>query len=584
MTAVLPEESPDITNYWQYFQLHRDPFAMHTDKALVFIPNQWEEILDLLQYISHYKNQLMVVTGDNGAGKTTLLELLLSQMGETVHLGRIHAETSFDVSRLIEWVGDVFNVPWHPEQTLEQMLDEELTALQQKDRPCLLVIDNAHLLPFETLEALLYLIGQQSEHQMNCHVLLLAEPGLLQTLQRLLEPEEENLLHMIQLTPLTIDETSLYLGHRLAVAGWQEDFPLTDEIITRIYRLSEGNPVRINRIARRALLDMLTQDRQDKTGSFFKRYANKLIGCGVLLVVLIMGASWLVHNAQTPKLPATISLNGQALNPEVAADGSIPLPLPQALKSPVSAPSSAAVDASSTVPVTTMPSANTKEVLPVVAPIILSDKGVQEPTPAIMPTPVSPALAVTPLPAMKAPAVTESVAAPVKALAAPSAVATTVSTTAIDDAVATSMPSAATSPKTPLVKEPSVIATAKVVSADKTIKVETISKVAKSEAVVKSAKPQAIDAYGLELLNITSLRELSVLLKQCPGLKAHLTIIHGKVKSIHVFYGHYPTLKAASKALATLPSDLTTQKLWPAQMSTKVAKVKKSVLAVKEAN
>lgn len=575
MAPQPPEDGPDITNYWQYFHLHRDPFAMSADKDLYFVPTKWEEILDLLQYISHYKNQLMLVTGDNGAGKSTLAELLVSQIAETMHVGRITAENSFDVSRLIELMSDCFQVPWKPEQPLEQMLDEELTALQQKDRPSLLVIDNAHLLPFETLEALLYLVGQQTEHQMNFHVVLLAEPSLLQTFQRLIEPDEEGLLHSLQLDALNMDETSLYLGHRLAVSGWQEDFPLTDEIITRIYRLSEGNPARINRIARRALLDMLTQDKQDKKPGFLQRYGNKFIGSGVVLIVLILGATWLLRNTPAPAVPeeagATISLNGQALSaPEKPAsvdgtDSQVALPLPPALKTDA-ATAKPSTDATSSTPDTASAPVTTPSV-PATAPVVSTAPAAPAVTTPATTSSTSAPVAAVPQPIMLT-AKGVKTAEPVAAKPAPTpAPATNDAAMMNDAAIATETAVKATPANAP---EPTVKpATTIEVSDEKMVAAAKDSTAVMKTPVTKSTKTkEAKGAYGLELLGVTSSAQVNELLKHHPELKGKLKVIHVKSGQVKVFYGRYATLNAASQALTKVPSDLADAKLWPNKMPT----------------
>lgn len=594
-TMTSQADGPDITNYWQYFNLQRDPFTMNADAELYFVPAKWEEILDLLQYISHYKNQLMLVTGENGAGKTTLADLLVKQMGDGMTISRLSAEANFDVSRLIEWISDAFCVAWQVGQPLEQMLDEELNALQLKDKPCLLVIDNAHLLPVETLEALLYLLGQQSEHQMHLHVLLLADPSLEQTFQRLLEPSEEYLLHTLVLESLDIDETSQYLGHRLSVSGLQEDFPLTDEMITRIYRLSEGNPSRINRIARRALLDMLSQDQQTEKRGFMQRYLNKLVGCVILLVVLIAGAAWLLHSAKlssTAKIESpSISVNGQALTDST----SVALPLPPALKS-ANAPSGASTDTSfsnansgaEVVPPPVTTSTSTTATTPTTAvssstaatPVSVGTM----PKPLMMPGPVVPPATVT---AAATPAAMAPMPKPIvmgsdqqTAIASQSATATApVVPTTVNQATndVTNSPAAPADDAVPAAIDASTIvpgkSLVKVESATKAkpvVKAEAVDAV-KEKAVVKKAetkgkvvvKATPSGAYGLELLSVTNQTALSHFNKQHPGVHAQLRVVHGAHGVLRVFYGRYPTMAAANQALTTLPAGLSEAKLWP---------------------
>lgn len=577
-------DGPDITNYWQYFNLQRDPFTMTADPELYFVPAKWEEVLDLLQYISHYKNQLMLVTGENGAGKTTLADLLVKQIGDGMTVSRVSAEASFDVSRLIEWISDAFCVAWQVGQPLEQMLDEELNALQLKDKPSFLVIDNAHQLPVESLEALLYLLGQQSEHQMHLHVLLLAEPSLEQTFQRLLEPSEEYLLHALVLESLDIDETSQYLGHRLSVSGLQEDFPLTDEMITRIYRLSEGNPSRINRIARRALLDMLSQDQQTEKRGFMQRYLNKVVGCIVLLVVLIAGAAWLTHNAQLSSSVKTdgpsISVNGQAVSD--SDKSSVALPLPPALKDPNAQTTANATStdsgfsntaATSNTPVVPPTAATSSTTAPgptdATTPPAASAAG-PEPRPMMMPGPVVPPAAATAASApMPKPIMVGSAQKPVVASTTTPTVAT------MPPADVTTSPAAPADEAVPTAVDASTIVPGKSLAVvepqTKALVKAKVTTEAKSKAAVKQTttkdkateKPVTSGAYALELLSITNSTALSHLTQQHPALRSQLRVVHGAHGSIRVFYGHYPTMAAANRALTTMPAGLADAKLWP---------------------
>lgn len=546
---VPSQDGPDITNYWRYFDLQRDPFAMNADAELYFVSPKWEEILDLLQYISHYKNQIMLVTGDSGAGKSTLAELLCTQIADTMEVSRLAAEASFDVSRLIEFISDAFNIAWQPNQPLEQMLDEQLSALQRKDRPCLLVIDSAHLLPVETLEALVYLIGQQSEHQMHLHVMLLAETSVTQTFERLLEPSEEYLLHALVLEPLVMDETAHYLGHRLSVAGLQEDFPLTDEMITRIYRLSEGNPARINRIARRALLDMLNQDKHTETRGFMHRYTNKFVGGALVLVVLVAVAGWLLHSAQSPSTTATpdttISLNGQALTVPADSSKSVNLPLPPVLK-----PSEAA-STTSTAPAVT-PSDSSTAATPTPPTVTTPAPAPAAPPAAVTtPAPAAPvAMAPTPKPVLigATPPSSDTVAE-----AASPAVSATDTVGGIESSTAAAVPVKTVAPKVEAV--PAAKAAAE-----------------KAPAPLKAeAKPLP---YGLELLGVTDQASLNALMKKQPALRSQLRIVSTGHGSIRVFYGHYASLAAASRALTKVPEALSTDKLWPNKVPTKAKHVK----------
>jgi DamX protein len=281
----------DITNYWQHYGLRQDPFAILADDSIYYSLARWEEYLDLLQYLCQYNNVLLVVTGVAGSGKTTLKNRYVAQVSNAMQVCELAADPGLNTARLVESLGDGFDLPWDTEETLEEQLNAQLSRLQESDRISLLVIDDAHLLPADTLRALITLVKQQSEERMQLHVLLYGEPHLQASLQRLMEAEDcENLIHTIALEPFTLEETESYIQHRLNTTGLIEQMPLTLQAIGRIYKLSEGVPGRINRIARRTLLNALARQQVAPRGNFFRARQFRLWG-GIMFLLLVVAVA-----------------------------------------------------------------------------------------------------------------------------------------------------------------------------------------------------------------------------------------------------------------------------------------------------
>lgn len=529
-------EGPDITNYWQYFNLDRDPFAMSHDESLTYLPSYWEEMLDLIQYLVHYKNQAVVVTGQNGIGKSILADLLLTQLGENVHAAKIAAEPNLNVIRLIEFLSDAFMVPWQPEQSIEQALDSQLQAFQQKEKNCLLLLDNAHLLPAETLEALLYLISQQSEHQMRFHVLLFGESALQQTLHRMLEPTEESLVHFLTLESLSLEETQQYLNHRLSASGWQNENPMSEEIVARVYRLSEGNPARINRIARRFLLDMLSEGEEEAGSSWLGRHLTKFLGACLIIAILGLLGVWIwrinsagssapSHTVGTAAAP-TISLNGQPLpamnqkNMETVA-----LSPPK----PVAAPTTPAAN----VPPVQQPIVPTQVMPSPAAALPVAEKNMLTKSAEKVPAAVAPAPAVVPplttdaVPVEQAPARLKKIAAPKPALSKP------------------------------VVKKP--------VSKTAAAPVKKVKSAAPAQVPSKSAVENTKAEYTLQLIGLSNHEALEkfIIDNNLQGKVRTMTVqSHGKTLTV-VLYGRYKTMRDAEQAIPNLPQALVNAGPWP---------------------
>jgi len=313
-------EGLETKKYWEHFGLSIDPFASEVDLSTYYALPRWEEHIDLLQYLCHYNNVLALVLGVSGIGKSLLMAQIVSQVADTMTVAAVQADPALDIQRLTEIFATGFGAPWQPELSFDQQLEEQLQAIQLQDRICLLLIDDAHLLPNETLAALLDMLHQQSEAQMRLHVILFGEPQLHDHLTHLCDDEDDSLLHVLVLEPLSFEETERYLVHRLQTAAWEEGLPFGQEALIRIYRLAEGIPARINRIARRMLFESLNRRYQSEESQvgFFEAYKTKILGA---VVVMLMGAltvfSVNLFSHKRPSHPKTVvAFQDQVLLPQ----------------------------------------------------------------------------------------------------------------------------------------------------------------------------------------------------------------------------------------------------------------------------
>jgi len=387
----------ETTPYWQAYGLHEDPFAMELDSRMYYASPHWEEYIDLLQYLCHYNNDLLVIAGVSGSGKSTLINEFIAQVDDTMRTCYTSGHAKLTPTVLLDILSDGFELSKPCADPLEEQLDTYLEDLQECDRTCVLAIDNAHTLPADTLRTLLYLVQQQSENHMRLHILLLGEPQVQMALLRIADAQgyERDQIHNLTLEPFSLDETKQYLKHRLTVAGLTGELPLSEETIKRIYKLSEGIPGRINRIVRRTLVNEMPQPELEESPSWFYIHRYKLCG-GAILAGLVITLGSLLNSAnqedglvaKKQELPTIAFQNESTAIPAVATTPATE-PTPAVTTTPVSQDSTQQAAPLQTAPMQTQaipPVQNTSVEPQTMAPAPTAIAPA-EPTPTVTPTP-----------------------------------------------------------------------------------------------------------------------------------------------------------------------------------------------------
>ncbi len=119
----------------------------------------------------------------------------------------------------------------------------------------MLLIDEAHAMPAESLEEIRLLSNLESKATKLLQIALFAQPELDERLAATdMRQLRERITQHFNLAPLKQADVAAYLEFRLRAAGYHGPNPFTDEAIRQITRISEGLSRRINIIADKALL------------------------------------------------------------------------------------------------------------------------------------------------------------------------------------------------------------------------------------------------------------------------------------------------------------------------------------------
>lgn len=243
--------------YLQHFGLNEPPFSLTPDPAFLFRSHAYQAALNTVVLAVDQGEGFVKVTGEVGTGKTMLgRELLALYEGRacTAYIPHPALDPRQMARALAAEIG-VASASRLGSVRLHETLQHRLLALARQQRPVVVVIDEAHALPTDTLEYLRLLSNVETAKSKLMHLVLLGQPELDQRLAgRELRSLASRIAFSEHLKPMDRSTTRQYVGQRLAAAGWRAPLPFTGPALWQLHRSSGGVPRRVNRIAHKALM------------------------------------------------------------------------------------------------------------------------------------------------------------------------------------------------------------------------------------------------------------------------------------------------------------------------------------------
>jgi len=261
--------------YEEYWKLKEKPFENNFDLKFIYLSLQYEEVITRLLFIVREKRKGAIITGYYGSGKSLIMQYFITQLEEldeptrVIHISdpmmsmtdfhrefvrQFGAELEDQQRKVNDASGAAANDnSSHPR--LMSALTDILVKIHDEGGHTVLLIDEATLIPEETLEELRLLLDlhHPKTHKSLVSVILsgpFSEPDI---------PAYFNSPALRQRLPLkchvgNLDEEQCgdYIKHRLEIAG-QPNQLFTEDAIELIARRSNGAPRSINNICDLAL-------------------------------------------------------------------------------------------------------------------------------------------------------------------------------------------------------------------------------------------------------------------------------------------------------------------------------------------
>ena len=248
--------------YLDHFGLRETPFRITPHTEFFFAGANRGATLEALIYAITHDEGIVKVTGEVGSGKTMLCRMLLEKLPghvETAYLANPSLARDEILHAIAEELGSP--LPEGRSRLLLNALHERLLEIHAAGRQVVVLIDEAHAMPPETLEEIRLLSNLETNQHKLLHIVLFGQPELDERLAETgMRQLRERITHNFSLEPLHRQDIGSYLMFRLRAAGYRGPDLFTPRAVQLIDRASAGLTRRINILADKALLAAFSQD------------------------------------------------------------------------------------------------------------------------------------------------------------------------------------------------------------------------------------------------------------------------------------------------------------------------------------
>lgn len=267
--------------YKAYFHLSRNPFDLTPDPNC-FVPTpRHNEALAALYYGVRRHKGFVVVTGEVGTGKTLLLRCLLRLLENSQDIAYAYLFNSrLTPSEFLQYVLSDFGLPASGKNKCELLLDlsKFLVSRGSKNMTTVLIVDEAHDLPVDTLEELRLLSNLETTEDKLLQIILVGQPELDKKLDSMeLRQLKQRIALRTQLSALTAKQTQEYIEQRLRIAGADSSSRplLSAQAIAAVHNYSRGFPRLINIICENALISAYARQMTTVSERIIEDVANE---------------------------------------------------------------------------------------------------------------------------------------------------------------------------------------------------------------------------------------------------------------------------------------------------------------------
>jgi type II secretory pathway predicted ATPase ExeA len=251
-----------VALYLEHFGLAEPPFRITPHTDFFFDGADRGATVGALVYTILHDEGIVKVSGEVGSGKTMLCRVLMERLPP--HVATIYLATpSLARDEILHAIADDLELKLSRERATVALreLQEQLIRLYAAGRRVVILVDEAHVMPEETLEQVRLLSNLESNRHKLLQIVLFGQPELDATLAKpSLRQLRDRITHGFRTRPLSSAEVATYLSFRMRAAGYRGPEVFTPRAAGLLARASGGLTRRINILADKSLLAAFTEN------------------------------------------------------------------------------------------------------------------------------------------------------------------------------------------------------------------------------------------------------------------------------------------------------------------------------------
>src|SRR5574340_335306 len=378
--------------YLEHFGLNEPPFRITPVTEFFFSGANRGEILDALIYSICEVEGIVKVSGEVGSGKTMLCRMLLERLPENIETIYL-ANPSLSREEMLYAIADGLGLNINGERVgiIIQNIQNRLEEKAREGKRIVVLVDEAHAMPPDTLEELRLLYNLQVGNAKLLQLVLFGQPELNAKLdQPNMRQLKDRIVHHFNMQPLSRSIIESYLMFRMRAANYHGPNIFSPKAIKLIASASNGLMRRVNILADKSLLAAFVEDTHNIEARHVQAAMRdselkparhplpdrRILAGGAVAALLVTGlaAWWLLDKPQTPPRQATSAASGQPQDVALAPPAANPAPetqadMPQSVAaqpgSPLAPATAAADQATATAPESARGAAKTDAPSPV---------------------------------------------------------------------------------------------------------------------------------------------------------------------------------------------------------------------------